>query len=414
MKLQIVKGMRDLIDQEVRIFRHLEDQARSVFELYGFEEIRTPILEMADLFAHGIGEDTDIVGKEMYLLEDRRGQQLAMRPEGTAAVVRHVVQNQVLKHRTRAKYFYMGPMFRYERPQKGRFRQFHQIGVECFGVEGADADLEMFLMLRQYFESINLQDVSFQLNSIGCQAENCRPQYKNNLIEYLQAQKASLCEDCNRRMETNPLRTLDCKVEGCQTVTNQAPQSADCLCQDCDDHFTELKSLLDAHQVRYDLNPKLVRGLDYYSKTVFEVYSSNLGSQSAAGGGGRFDGLFEQYGQKQVPSIGFALGLDRLALLCDNVNKPQAPVFVIGFDRLAVSKWVAQVRQLGIPCFYDPAFSSMKSQFKQADKSGARFVAILGEDEIKAGVVALKDLETGDQEKLDPTQALARVQEVLK
>jgi len=413
MKLQIVKGMRDLIDQDARVFRHLEEQARQIFALYGFEEIRTPILEMAELFTHGIGEDTDIVGKEMYLLEDRRGQQLAMRPEGTAAVVRHVVQNQVLNHKKQAKYYYFGPMFRYERPQKGRFRQFHQIGVECFGVEGPVADLEMFLMLQQYFAAINLKDVGFQINSIGCMDESCRPLYKQNLVTYLKSKQDDLCPDCNRRLDTNPLRVLDCKNETCKEITDGAPHSADCLCSECHEHFEELKQLLDEHQVAYECSHRLVRGLDYYSKTVFEVYSANLGAQSAAGGGGRFDNLFEQYGQKKVPSIGFALGLDRLALLCPPVEATPPGVFVLGFETAPVSKLVAQVRELGIGCSYDPAGSSMKSQFRQADKAGVRFVAILGEDEIKSGVVTLKDFQTGEQEKLSPQAAVERIKEAL-
>jgi len=413
MKLQIVKGMRDLIEQDARVFSHLEEKARQVFSLYGFEEIRTPILEMAELFTHGIGEETDIVGKEMYLLEDRRGQQLAMRPEGTAAVVRHVVQNQVLKQKKQAKYFYFGPMFRYERPQKGRFRQFHQIGVECFGVESPVADLEMFLMLRQYFEAINLKDVGFQINSIGCMDPSCRPQYKQNLVAYLKESQEELCEDCNRRIDTNPLRVLDCKNPKCQEITDSAPHSEDCLCSDCGDHYQTLKNLLDEHQVAYQCSHRLVRGLDYYSKTVFEVYSANLGAQSAAGGGGRFDNLFEQYGEKQVPSIGFALGLDRLALLCPPVEAAPPGVFVLGFEATAVSKVVAQIRQLGLGCSYDPNSSSMKSQFRQADKAGVRFVAILGEEEVKTGTVGLKDLETGTQENLSTEAAIAKITEVL-
>ncbi|MDT8446933.1 MAG: histidine--tRNA ligase [bacterium] len=411
MKLQVVKGMRDLSGPEARAFSYLEAEARRIFGLYGFEELRTPLMEFVELFTKGIGEETDIVGKEMYLLEDRKGQKLALRPEGTASVVRHVAVSQVLKQKKQAKYFYMGPMFRYERPQKGRFRQFHQIGVESFGVEGPDADLEMFLMLRQYFAAIELTDVSFQINSIGCQDPGCRPTFKQKLVEYLSAHKEALCEDCNRRMETNPLRVLDCKVPGCIEVTQSAPKAIDWLCEPCDSHFKELTALLEDNGIQFELNHRLVRGLDYYSRTVFEVYSANLGAQSAAGGGGRFDGLFEQYGQESVPSIGFALGLDRLALLAPEPPAGEAPVFVIGFERAATVKLVAAVRNAGKGCFYDPGFASMKSQFKQADKAGARFVMILGEEEVKSGQVALKDLSTGEQDRVDIATALARVTE---
>ncbi len=414
MNLQIVKGMRDLVDQEVRVFAHLEEQARKVFGLYGYQELRTPILEMAELFVHAIGEETDIVGKEMYLLEDKKGGKLALRPEGTAPVVRFVAQSQVLKHQKQAKYFYLGPMFRYERPQKGRFRQFHQIGVECFGHDGADGDLELFLMLRQYFAAIALTEVTFQLNSIGCPDPQCRPSYKANLVSYLKEKKAELCEDCNRRMETNPLRVLDCKVAGCQGITQAAPKSTEHLCSPCANHFSELQALLAEHQIAYELNHRLVRGLDYYSRTVFEVYSANLGAQSAAGGGGRFDGLFAQYGEAPVPSIGFALGLDRLALLAPP-PAPEAPgVFVIGFDRSLVAKWVAKVREAGVKCSYDPGLASMKSQFKQADKAQARLVVILGEEELLAGKVTVKDLSKGAQATYSPEGALNLILEVLR
>lgn len=398
MKLKNVKGMRDLTGNEIRQFQKIESKAREILSVYGYKELRTPILERTDLFTHGVGADTDIVGKEMYLLEDRRGESLAMRPEGTAPVVRHVIQNNLLKSQKNARFFYTGPMFRFERPQKGRFRQFHQLGVEIFGIDTPDADLELFLMLRQYFKEINLHNVSFQLNTIGCQNEACRPAFKQKLIDYLSEHKESLCEDCQRRMGTNPLRVLDCKVPGCIEVTKGAPVIYEEVCSDCSDHFAELKDLLDLHEIVYELNPKLVRGLDYYSRTVFEIYSSDLGAQSAAGGGGRYDALFESYGAEASPAIGFALGVDRLAMLMKEPDEESIDIFVVGHDRAKISEVVATCRQQHWSTMYDPGMASFKSQMRQANKENARLVLILGEEEMKNGQISIKNMQEGGQE----------------
>lgn len=405
MKLKIVKGTRDLYGADIKKFQFIEDKCRKIFNLYGYSEIRTPVLENTELFARGVGEDTDIVGKEMYSLQDRRGRSLTLRPEGTASVVRHVITNTLMNQNKSVKYFYIGPMFRYEQPQKGRYRQFYQIGVEYFGVPTPDADLEMMLMLQQLFNEINLKSVSFQINTIGCQNENCRPQFKKNLVTYLKERSNTLCTDCQRRMENNPLRVLDCKNPTCKEITKSAPKIHEEVCEDCKTDFSELKSLLDAHEVIYDVNEKLVRGLDYYSKTVFEVYSENLGAQSAAGGGGRYDGLFEIYGAPTVPAVGFALGLDRLVLLMDEGTPTENNVFVVGKDRKAVCKLVDECRQAGYSTIYDPFLSSMKSQFRQANKTNSRVVLVLGEDEIANGNVSVKDMKNSEQ-NIIPVQSL--------
>ncbi|MFH2131846.1 MAG: histidine--tRNA ligase [bacterium] len=397
MKLKIVKGTRDIYGDDVARFQYIEEKARKVFSLYGYQEIRTPIFESTDLFAHGVGEGTDIVGKEMYLLEDRRGRSLALRPEATAQVVRSVITNNLMQQSSHLRFFYFGPMFRYEQPQKGRFRQFYQIGAEYFGVPTPDADLELVLILRQFFREIQLSEISFHLNTIGCQAPDCRPSYKNKLIAFLETHADALCENCTRRMHDNPLRVLDCKNDSCIAVTADAPKIHDAVCNECRDHFSELCHMLDAHHVRYSLNPRLVRGLDYYSRTVFEVFSDNLGAQNAAGGGGRYDGLFEIYGAKVVPAIGFALGLDRLALLISPEKKEEKPVFVVGTDRASVCKLVAACREADIICHYDPFQSSMKSQFRQANKTGAWKVLILGEEELKQDLVSVKDMQDSGQ-----------------
>ena len=407
MKLKLVKGTRDLYGENVDRFQYLEDTARAVFTRFGYQEIRTPIFESTELFTHSVGEDTDIVGKEMYLLEDRRGRSLALRPEGTASVVRTVITDNLMQQNTHLKFYYFGPMFRYEQPQKGRFRQFYQIGAECFGVATPDADLELLLMLQRLFHEVQLNNVSFQLNTIGCQKNECRPAFKGQLLKYLQGYRADLCEDCNRRMETNPLRVLDCKKEKCITVTEDAPKIYDEVCQDCSDHFSELTEMLQHHSVAYRLNSRLVRGLDYYSRTVFEVYSENLGAQNAAGGGGRYDGLFEILGAPQVPSLGFALGLDRLAMLISPQKKNPYSLFVIGHDRLAVSKLVAQCRDAGFICYYDPLQSSMKSQFRQANKKETGHVLIIGETELNANVVAVKNMQDGSQNELPLIQVIS-------
>lgn len=410
MKLKIVKGTRDIYGDDVARFQYIEEKARQVFSVYGYEEIRTPIFENTELFAHGVGEGTDIVGKEMYLLEDRRGRSLALRPEGTAQVVRSVITNNMMQQNSHQRFYYFGPMFRYEQPQKGRFRQFYQIGAEYFGVSTPDADLELILVLRQFFKAIQLSEISFHVNTIGCQKPECRPAYKKDLIRFLESRRDSLCENCTRRMHDNPLRVLDCKNETCNAITAEAPKIYDAVCDECGEHFSELRRMLDDHQVAYSLNPRLVRGLDYYSRTVFEVFSDNLGAQNAAGGGGRYDGLFEIYGAKVVPAIGFALGLDRLALLTDPEEQKSDSIFVVGTDRAAVTRLVANCREADIICRYDPFLASMKSQFRQANKAGASQVLILGEEELKTGKVSVKNMQDGQQVSIDSETVVAFLQ----
>ena len=398
MKLKIVKGTRDLYGDDINRFQRLEDAAREVFNLYGYEEIRTPMFEKTELFAHGVGQDTDIVGKEMFLLEDRRGRSLALRPEMTASVVRSVITNNHMQQNTHRRFYYIGPMFRYEQPQKGRFRQFYQIGAEYFGVSSPDADLEVLLMLRQFFQAVDLKAVSFQLNTIGCQTPECRPAFKSRLVEFLESKQDQLCENCQRRIHTNPLRVLDCKEEQCIALTADAPKIYEHVCEECDTHFNELRKMMEDHEVEYDLNHKLVRGLDYYSRTVFEVYSDNLGAQNAAGGGGRYDGLFEIYGSPVIPALGFALGLDRLAMLISELEAQPEGVFIIGHDRQAVTRLVAKTREAGYKSLYDPFQASMKSQFRQANKANVKTVLILGEEELKNNTVSVKNMVNSQQD----------------
>ena len=397
MKLKLVKGTRDITGEELERFRFIEEEARRTFALYGYQEIRLPIFEYTDLFARGVGEETDIVGKEMFLLQDRRQRSLALRPESTAQVVRHVIASGTMRQNRFVKYCYMEPMFRYEQPQKGRYRQFYQIGAEYFGVPTPDADLEMILVLRQLFKAIRLENVSFQINTIGCLKPECRPAFKKRLVVFFRDREPHLCADCKRRLGANPLRILDCKNAGCVEIAAKAPKICEEVCGECADNFSELRNLLDAHRVSYTIQEKLVRGLDYYSRTVFEVYAENLGAQNATGGGGRYDGLFGIYGAKEVPAIGFALGLDRLTLLIDPPAPKSPHLFVVGQDRLQTSQLVALCREAGFECHCDPFLSSMRSQLRQANRLNVRFSLILGDEEIRNGQVAVKDMRTGLQ-----------------
>lgn len=414
MKLKLVKGTRDLTGESLERFRLIEEEAKRVLALYGYKEIRLPLMENVDLFSHGIGEETDIVGKEMFLLRDRRQRCLALRPESTAQVVRHVINNNTMRQNRYIKYFYAGPMFRYEQPQKGRHRQFYQIGAEYFGVPTPDADLETILILRHLFRSINLDGVSFQINTIGCLKPECRPNFKKKLVRFFSEEGRELCEDCKRRLNSNPLRILDCKNDRCASTTADAPKIREEVCSDCAGNFAELRNLLERHGVVYTLNDKLVRGLDYYSRTVFEVYAENLGAQNAAGGGGRYDGLFEVFGAETVPAIGFALGLDRLTLLMDSPETKQPDLFVVGRNRPVVAQTAASCREAGFECHYDPFLSSMKSQFRQANKLKARLSLILGEKEIENGRIAVKDMQTGSQEEIAQNGLLQFLQSRLK
>lgn len=413
MQIQAVKGMRDLLGEEMSKFRFLEEQAREIFTRYGFQEIRTPIVEFTELFTHSVGVDTDIVGKEMYLIQDTKGESMALRPEGTASVVRSMIQHNILRHSRNAKYYYFGPMFRHERPQKGRFRQFHQVGLETFGSDSPDVDLEILLLLRSYLESVHFENFSVQLNSIGCQKEDCRPNFKKKLLTYLESKEDQLCDDCKRRKNNNPLRVLDCKNEKCIQATEDAPKIHEEICRDCADHFSQLIELLQLHGIAYQLDHKLVRGLDYYTRTVFEIHAANLGAKSAVGGGGRYDGLFEILGSSPVPAIGVALGLDRLAMLIEAPQSTSPSLFVVGQDMISISQIVEECRQAGYICHYDSHRSSIKSQMRQANRLEAKVVLILGEKELESNEVSIKDMNNNTQETWARTSYLAELKKIL-
>jgi len=409
--IQKIKGVADLFEPDSTAFTRMETVAREVFGRFGYAELRVPILEKTELFARSIGEETDVVQKEMYTFPDRKGRMLTMRPEATAGVMRACIENKVFAERPVVKLFAFGPMFRYERPQKGRMRQFHQLDAELLGPKEPEADAEVLLMLWTYLRELGLQKLSFELNSLGC--AQCRPGYRQALIDYFSNLASdTLCDDCRRRKDVNPLRVLDCKVPACKEATAGAPLITDHLCPDCASHFASLRAALDAQGVEYTLNPRLVRGLDYYVGTTFEITSSDIGSQAAVAGGGRYDGLIRDLGGPDVAGIGFAIGMERLAMLLPEA-RPQAPDFFLALlDQAAAGAALAlaqRLRGMGLRGDMDFTAGSVKSRLRAAGKSGARLCLLLGADEMNRGTVQAKNLAGGGQTEvpLEDLTALA-------
>jgi histidyl-tRNA synthetase len=375
-----------------------------VFENFGYREIRIPILEKTELFARGIGEATDIVEKEMYTFTDRSGTSLTLRPEATASIVRACIENGVYTRDPEAKLFVMGPMFRYERPQKGRLRQFNQINVEVFGVEDPSVDAEVMLMLIHFLEKVGLKRLELQVNSLGCR--HCRPPYRKKLKDFVLAHEKSLCSDCQRKIHTNPLRIFDCKVESCQEIMTNAPLMTDSLGAECRDHFQAVRSFLDMLGTSHVVNPRMVRGLDYYVRTAFEVVSYDLGAQNAVTGGGRYDGLVSDLGGPEIPGIGFAIGMERLISLLPTQTglreKPRVFIAFVGEEsRGEAFRLVHDLHLKGLAVDIGYGQKSLKSQMRRADKLSCRHVLILGEEEFKRGKAVLRDMIAKTQEELD-------------
>jgi histidyl-tRNA synthetase len=405
--IQKIKGFADLFDEDARAFTRMEEVARQTFGRYGFGELRIPVLERTELFAKGIGEDTDVVGKEMYTFTDRGDRSLTLRPEATAGALRAAIEASAVEPGRPTRLYTFGPMFRYERPQKGRMRQFHQIDAELLGSPEPQADVEVILMLEDFLSGLGLKDLCFELNSLGCR--ECRPVYRAALSEYFKALDADrLCEDCRRRMDTNPLRVLDCKVPGCKALVADAPAIADHLCQGCKDHFAAVLGLIDKAGLAYTLNPRLVRGLDYYQRTTFEVTSGAIGAQTAVAGGGRYDGLVQLLGGPDAPGVGFACGMERLALLMDKEEAPRPDFYLAVTDTREGSAAVDtaillahKLRRRGLSGDCDYQAGSMKSRMRAAGRSRARKCYIIGPEEFDAGQVAIKDMDEGGQIKID-------------
>jgi histidyl-tRNA synthetase len=397
MKIAAVRGFRDILPEESAVWQRMETQARASFAAYGFSEIILPVIEKTELFARAIGETTDIVEKEMYTFTDRDESSLTLRPEGTASVIRAYIEHSLSHREPVSKLFYLGPMFRRERPQKGRYRQFHQIGAEILGRDDPLIDAELLLMLNDFFTALRL-DVAIDVNSLGDAA--CRPRYRESLRAFGESKLAVLCENCHARLQRNPLRLLDCKEPGCRQAMADAPALTDFLCDPCRDHFTRVQAYLHQENVAFALNPRLVRGLDYYCRTSFEVIAQGLGSQNAVCGGGRYDGLVEQLGGPAVPGIGFAIGVERLVMLLQTQEHDLSPapdLFIVPLGEAAESQAFSLARRLrqgGARVELESGSRGLKAQMRRAGKLGARYVLILGENELVAGKGTVRDMQS--------------------
>ncbi|MCK7565777.1 histidine--tRNA ligase [Marinobacter xestospongiae] len=423
-KIQAIRGMNDILPEQTPVWQFVESKVRAVLGSYGYQEIRMPVVEQTDLFKRSIGEVTDIVEKEMYTFEDRNGDSLTLRPEGTAGCVRAAEEHGLLFNQTR-RLWYVGPMFRHERPQKGRYRQFHQIGVECFGMAGPDIDAELLILTARLWRELGLADhARLEINSIG--TAQARRQYREALVAYLADYREQLDGDSQRRLDTNPLRILDSKSPETLEILTGAPRLDDYLDDESVEHFSQLRALLDAAGVPYQINNRLVRGLDYYGKTVFEWVTDSLGAQGTICAGGRYDGLVEQLGGKPTVAVGFAMGLERLILLLETLNlvpehvNNDVDVYVTAMGEGAVAPALVLAEQVrnGLPgrgVVSHCGGGSFKSQMKKADRSGAQVALILGENEVAAGTVAIKPLRSdGEQKEVAQADLVPALAELLR
>lgn len=411
MSLRAVRGVKDILPGEVELWEKVESEARGVLKTFGFSEIRVPIFEHTSLFARSIGETTDIVEKEMYTFKDKGGESITLRPEATASVVRAYVEHKLFHPPGVLKVFTFGPMFRYERPQAGRFRQFHQINVEAFGSANPAVDAEVLVLVDTFLRNLKLEGLRLDLNSLG--DARCRPKYKDALRGFLERRKDALCDDCRRRVERNPMRVLDCKAAGCQELKEVAPTMSEHLCRECVEHFEEVQGMLGRVGVDFNLNPHLVRGLDYYTRTTFEVLSPSLGAQNAVCGGGRYDGLVEELGGPPTPAIGFAVGMERLVSLLDrkalgvDEGRPHLFLAILGKEaESAAFDLMHALRRASLRIERDYQGRSLKAQMKVADRSGAPYTLILGQEELSRGVALLRNMAASEQEEL-PLEGLA-------
>lgn len=400
------KGTKDILPQEVEQWQNLEDKALEVFSKAGFKEIRTPIFEATELFARGVGDTTDIVNKEMYTFE-KSERSLTLRPENTAGVVRAYIENGMHRLSAPVKLWYKGPMFRYERPQAGRQRQFHQVGVEMFGISEPTADAECILLAVNYLKSIGLDDLDVELNSLGC--PSCREGFSAALRAALKTNLTDMCPDCQSRYEKNPLRILDCKVPECKVILEnsevQKVITSDYICEDCQKHFEELTGYLDALDVKYVRNKLLVRGLDYYNRTVFEIKSNNLGSQNAVCGGGRYDSLVKNLGGEDTPAVGWAMGMERLNSLLPQLEAKKLKAYVVSNFTLEAIKLTEELRAIGVSCDFDMTNKKFGKQLEKASKI-ADYAIILGEDELKSNTVSVKNLANAEQKTIARTEII--------
>lgn len=410
------RGTKDIMPEDVKSWRYLEETMRKICAQYGYKEIRTPVFEHTELFLRGIGETTDVVEKEMYTFNDRGNRSITLRPENTASAVRAYIEHKLYAEPAPTKLFYIGPMFRYDRPQAGRYRQFHQFGVEALGIQGPNIDAEIILLAVQILQSLGLKDLKLKINSVGC--PKCRPLHREKLQAFFKPHFDELCKDCQSRFDRNPLRLLDCKNPHCQELGQGAPSLEECLCDDCREHFDGLKKLLTAAGIEYEVDHNLVRGLDYYTKTAFEIQYKPLGAQSAVCGGGRYDGLIEEVGGPATPGIGFAMGMERVLLALESQNllpqeQESIDVFAVCPQQEIfpdVFKTVINLRRAGFKAEFDFQGRSMKAQMKQANKTNAKYVLIFGEDEFARGQVVLRNMSNSEQTEIAITDIITKLQ----
>ena len=404
MAVKAPKGTKDMLPGEAYRWHWVENLMRDKARTYGYREIRTPVFEHTELFLRGVGDTTDIVQKEMYTFEDKGGRGITLRPEGTAGAVRAYIEHGMQNEAQPVKMYYIAPIFRYERPQKGRYRQHHQFGVEVFGAAEPSADAEVISLAHSVLTGVGIQKLSLEINSVGC--PTCRAVYHKALKEYLKDRMDDMCGTCRERFDRNPLRILDCKVEGCKDIVKDAPKMLEYLCDECREHFVGVQTYLNAADIPFTINPLIVRGLDYYTKTVFEFISDDIGAQGTVCGGGRYDKLVETLGGPSVPGMGFGMGLERLLLVMDalGVEIPESrtcDVFIVTIGDRARKKGfelLTGLRQGGISADMDHTGRSVKAQFKYAGKLGAGYVLTLGEEELTEGKARIKDMETGDEQ----------------
>ncbi len=413
MKFTAPRGTQDILPEESSIWQHIERTAAGVFERFGFREIRTPIFEQTELFLRSIGADTDIVEKEMYTFQDKKGRSMTLRPEGTASIIRAYLEHHLDAQEDILKVWYQGPMFRYERPQAGRFRQFHQMGCEVVGTQSPLADAELIQLSVKVFSDLGLQELEVSVNSVGCPV--CRPVIRERLKSFLGETLPHLCEDCKRRFKKNPLRILDCKNAKCHHYLMGVSDLTAALCQECQDHFNSTLNYLDILGVKYKHDPMLVRGLDYYTKTVFEVISKNLGAQDAVCGGGRYDNLVKELGGRAVPAVGFAFGMERTVMVLkeQKITVPQMARKTVYFALLGEGArgfalpLITKLRAAGCLVELDYDGKGLKQQFRKANKINANYVVIVGDDEITKKTVQLKDMKTGEQKEISSNELLS-------
>ena len=418
MEFNAIKGFKDILPEEVTNWQYLDLSFRRLFDAFGFHEIKTPLLEKNEVFSRSIGQDTDIVSKEMYSLKDSRGQVLTLRPEATASVVRAYIQHRLYEKNPVQKLYSIGPMFRRERPQKGRFRQFHQINAELIGDPGPKSDADIIVMAIYLFETIGLSDLVLNLNSLGCPL--CRSGFKDELKDYLAQKRISLCDDCRRRSETNPLRVFDCKLDECKQIVSDAPSILEFLCENCKDHFETLQGYLKSLNIAFTLNHKLVRGLDYYTRTTFEIQTERLGAQNAIAGGGRYDGLVNLLGGPDHPAIGFAIGVERVIALLEEkqmmaIKTPDLFIAALGETaEISSFKWIMNLRKSGVCVETDYGLKGLKAQMKKANRLGAKNVLIVGDDELASGKAVFRNMATKEQQEMNIENIIGSIKKALK